>query len=117
MIVSSPLPRWRFWLALLGLPVLWLVHFLLVYGFLEATCNLNRNIVWQTSWSTLLINNLFILASLGITYIIYRDYTKIRHDPFDDHTILLIGFASGLIFTFALIIESVAFLFIAGCAS
>ncbi len=117
MIVSSPLPRWRFWLALLGIPILWLSHFLLVYGFLEATCSLNRTIVWQASWTTLLINNLFILVALGITYTIYRDYSKMRHDPYDDHTILLIGVASGLLFTFALILESVAFLFIGGCSS
>lgn len=116
MIVSYPLPRWRFWLALLGLPLLWLTHFLLVYSFLEATCNLNRSVVWQTNITTLLINNLFILAALGITWIIYRDYKRLHHDPYDDHTILLIGFGSGLLFTFAMIIESVAFLFIGGCS-
>lgn len=116
MIVSSPLPRRRFWLALLGLPLLWLTHFLLVYGFLEATCNLNRTIVWQTNITTLLINNLFILAALAITWTIYRDYQRLYHDPYDDHTILLIGFSSGLLFIFAMIIESVAFLFIGGCS-
>jgi hypothetical protein len=116
MTVSSPLPRWRFWLALLGLPILWLTHFLLVYGFLEATCNLNRSVVWQTSLTTLIINNLFILVGLGVIWTIYRDYQRLRHDLYDDHTILLVGFGSGLLFTFAMMIESVAFLFISGCS-
>lgn len=115
MKVVGSIPRWRFWLALLALPVLWLIHFLLVYGFLETTCNLNPSIVWQTSMTTLIINNLFILAALGLTWLIYRDYKRLTVNPYDDHTILLVGFGSGLLFTFAMILESVAFLFIRGC--
>jgi hypothetical protein len=112
----SPLPRWRFWLSLLGAPVLWLVHFLLVYGFTEARCNLTPDAQTFNTPSTLIVNNMFILAALVLTWTIFRDIRRLGPDPYDDRTILYIGFASGLLFTFLLVMEALAFILIRGCA-
>jgi hypothetical protein len=111
----SLLPRWRFWLSLFGAPVLWLVHFLFMYAFTEARCSLAPETRTFNTPSTLIINNVFILAALVLTWTIAQDIQRLGDDPYDDCTILLIGFASGLLFTFALVIEAVAFILVRSC--
>jgi hypothetical protein len=106
------LPRWQFWLALLGTPVLWLVHFLLVYMYSEFACAYGP--LSTLDRAVLLIGGLlFALGTLVITVFTYRAKGRAKEE---NTGLFTIGFLMGLLFTFVLLVESLSVFFIESCA-
>lgn len=110
-MARSPVPpRWLLWLSFFGAPSLWLVHFLLAYGFTEAACKSFGVLTGGgTRFALLVGTGFFVLGSIALTYLAARVRqqalaSQARYDDF----LPRVGFIQGFLFTFALVLEGLA---------
>ena len=72
------------WFHLLGAPVLWGVHFLVSYAWVEFACRMRLLVLDSTilgltvlSWSVLILTLIAVLASLYVGWSAYRSWRRI----------------------------------------
>jgi hypothetical protein len=87
MATSKPLSHLNRspWFHLLGAPVLWSVHFLVSYAWVEFACRVRLLVLDSTvlgltvlSWSVLIFTLLAVLATLYVGLSAYRSWLRIR---------------------------------------
>jgi hypothetical protein len=112
MIQTKPLTSRRIWLVLLGAPGLWLVHFLLAYLYTEAACS-TTNLSSIDRSIPLVAGIVFAFGTLVTSVYTFRELQCV--DLEENKVLLEIGFLLGLLFTFILLIETLAGYFVGGC--
>lgn len=116
MVRAASPPRWLLWVSFLGTPALWMVHFLLAYVLLEASCNLGGSAGFGRA-SLIVVTGLFIAGSLALTYLAFavRKRAAASEAHYDDF-LPRVGFIQGFLFTFAIVLEGAPMLFLNWCA-
>ena|SRR5687767_7682311 len=73
------------WFHLLGGPVLWSAHFLVIYAWVEFACRVRLLVLDSTvlgltvlSWSVLILTLIAVLATLYVGWSAYRSWRCIR---------------------------------------
>jgi hypothetical protein len=73
------------WFHFLGGPVLWSVHFLVSYGWVEFACRVRLLVLHSTilgltvlSWSVLVLTFVAVLATLYVGWSAYRNWQRLR---------------------------------------
>ena len=116
---ASRVPNWRLWLSLLGAPALWLIHFLLAYAVTEAVCSgaVHATLASSVHTALVVVTLLFALACGVLTAFNFRARRKVvRTEAALDDVFGKVGFAMGLLFTFALLLETLPLFFLQPCS-
>lgn len=104
------------WLALLAGPVIWFLHFMLVYLVVEAACASGASSfrVLGLPWVSFATLAATILAAGAIAFLTMRAY-RLRGDEDAFAVLTLAGVLLGLLFTFAVLFVGLPALFLRPC--
>lgn len=111
------LPARRQWTGLLLAPALWLVHFLLAYLVVEATCSEATRLEPDAVWGWLLGGGIaFALAAAFATFAAWRAARRAaRDDPDWDDFLPRVGVKIGLLVVGVLAVETLMLFFVEVC--